>query len=348
MMFQRLNIAFFAITFFSATICETCRHMHYERRGKEIQEGIKVVFREEEHEAPFHLSSLESDNLCEPSTSSARVQCEPSSISSAHVQYEPSTSSAHVQYEPSTSSAHVQYEPSSPSPQVQYETETTSSQSSQSTVPDQEVSIWEDEMELQQQKRHTLNEAINEMSSGRISPVLSTLNTSWDDISITQQKYYSRKAKEMISTALTTFSPGQEHKLWESIKRGTLPGIEPTGSANRLHFDGTEGLVNVLVKAYNQAASWQIKRQILSLFANDFTKTELQELISGLSKWKIDQARIHGIETGKGQTVSTQPLFRQRIEQAKVDHFIEYISQPEFLQDVAFGTKTMKLDSGEN
>jgi len=31
----------------------------------------------------------------------------------------------------------------------------------------------------------------------------------------------------------------------------------------------------------------------------------------------------------------------------KVDHFIEYISRPEFVQDVAFGTKTLKLDSGE-
>lgn len=31
----------------------------------------------------------------------------------------------------------------------------------------------------------------------------------------------------------------------------------------------------------------------------------------------------------------------------KVDHFINYISRPDLLQDVAFGTKTLKLDSGE-
>ena len=30
-----------------------------------------------------------------------------------------------------------------------------------------------------------------------------------------------------------------------------------------------------------------------------------------------------------------------------MDHFIEYISRPEFVQDVVFGTKTLKLDSGE-
>ena len=31
----------------------------------------------------------------------------------------------------------------------------------------------------------------------------------------------------------------------------------------------------------------------------------------------------------------------------KVDHFIKYISPPDLLQDVAFGTKTFKLDSDE-
>ena len=30
-----------------------------------------------------------------------------------------------------------------------------------------------------------------------------------------------------------------------------------------------------------------------------------------------------------------------------MDLFVEYLSRPEFVQDVAFGTKTFKLDSGE-
>ena len=224
---------------------------------------------------------------------------------------------------------------------------TTSSQSSQSSsVPEQEVSVWVDEIELQQQKRTTLNEAIHKLSDGRISPVLSTLNASWDDISVTQQKYYSRKAKEIVTSAFSVISPGQEEHLWESIKQGGLPGLEAGGSI-RPNFDGNENLVDALVKAYVQAESWQTKRQILSLFANDFSRSELQQMIPGLSKWRIDQARLHATQTGKGQPVPAQPQFHQRIAQAKVDHFIEFISRPEFTQDVAFGTKTMKLDSGE-
>ena len=59
------------------------------------------------------------------------------------------------------------------------------------------------------------------------------------------------------------------------------------------------------------------------------------------------QARQHDTEAGKGQSVPEQTIFRKRIDQGKVDHFISYISQPQLHQDVAFGTKTLKLDSGE-
>ena len=33
---------------------------------------------------------------------------------------------------------------------------------------------------------------------------------------------------------------------------------------------------------------------------------------------------------------------------AKVDHFIDFINRPYFYQDVAYGTRVLKLDSGEN
>ena len=70
-------------------------------------------------------------------------------------------------------------------------------------------------------------------------------------------------------------------------------------------------------------------------------------MIPGLSKWRIDQARLHATEVGKGQPPLERLIYRTRIDPVKVDHFINYISRPEFIQDVAFGTKTLKLDSGE-
>ena len=62
-----------------------------------------------------------------------------------------------------------------------------SSGSQSSSLPEQEVSIWLDEKEEQQTKRDILNDAINNMTDGRVSPLLSTLNTEWSDISSSQQ-----------------------------------------------------------------------------------------------------------------------------------------------------------------
>ena len=115
---------------------------------------------------------------------------------------------------------------------------------------------------------------------------------------------------------------------------------DESSSSTRKHFVTNTGFIDVLIKAYDQAESWQTKRQILSLFVNDFSRRELQTLIPGLTKWRIDQARQHATEAGK-------TIFRKTIDQGSVDHFISYISQPQVHQDVAFGTKTLKLDSGQ-
>ena len=98
------------------------------------------------------------------------------------------------------------------------ETDTMSSQSSQSTLPEKEISIWLDEKEEQHTKRQTLNDTVNTLTDGLVSPLLSTLNTEWDDISSTQQKYNTRKAREILAATLSVVSdPSQEEVLWESL-----------------------------------------------------------------------------------------------------------------------------------
>ena len=38
---------------------------------------------------------------------------------------------------------------------------------------------------------------------------------------------------------------------------------------------------------------------------------------------------------------------RIRLPMAKVDHFIDFVNRPYFYQDVAYGTKVIKLETGE-
>ena len=78
------------------------------------------------------------------------------------------------------------------------ETDTMSSQSSQSTLPEKEISIWLDEKEEQLAKRQTLDDTVSTLTDGRVSPLLSTLNTEWDDISSTQQKFTQEKQEKYL------------------------------------------------------------------------------------------------------------------------------------------------------
>ena len=110
------------------------------------------------------------------------------------------------------------------------ETDTMSSQSSQSTLPEKEISIWLDKKEEQHAKRQTLNDTVSTLTDGHVSPLLSTLNTEWDDISSTQQKYYTRKAREIFAA---TQSPGQEEALWESLHREPMLENEGTVAKKR-------------------------------------------------------------------------------------------------------------------
>ena len=55
-----------------------------------------------------------------------------------------------------------------------------------------------------------------------------------------------------------------------------------------------------MVILYEEAANWYTRQQILSLFVTDYSKTELLDLIPGLSKWRIDEARKHAFQSKPG------------------------------------------------
>ena len=58
-------------------------------------------------------------------------------------------------------------------------------------------------------------------------------------------------------------------------------------------------------------------------------------------------ARKHASEQGCGEPKTGNEIFRCRLNMEKVSDFIEFFSRSTFLQDVAFGTKTLKLSSGD-
>ena len=61
------------------------------------------------------------------------------------------------------------------------EASTVSSQASCHSVPENEISVWSDEVQVQQEKRKVLNDTVQTLTDGQTSPILSTLNTTWKE-----------------------------------------------------------------------------------------------------------------------------------------------------------------------
>ena len=190
-------------------------------------------------------------------------------------------------------------------------------------------------------KLQYLNSYLLKSTDGRISPVRSQWKSDVMTISSSTQRYYQKKAEQTVDTVLDAIAPGNSSWLLQQVFTKYQSGRAVSATAEE------DSLVSRLVTLYNEASSWYTQQQILSLFASDYSKTELLQLVPGLTKFRIDEARKHAFQTKPGQLIEPPTITRTRLNPAKVEHFLDFISSPSFIQDVAYGTKTLKLSNGE-
>lgn len=181
-----------------------------------------------------------------------------------------------------------------------------------------------------------LNNFIQTTSSRDISPVRAQLHSPLEDVSKSTLRYYKRKSLQSCLTTLECIAPGQSSELFGIISR----------NKTELTAGEDKDLVPRLITLYHSTSSRVTKLEILSLFAQDYSKSKLKEMIPGITKWRIDEARRHAALYGPGTVKEVPKTHRATMNPVKVDHFIDFISQPHFLQDVAFGTRNMKLSDG--
>ena len=160
-------------------------------------------------------------------------------------------------------------------------------------------------------------------------------------MSSSTRRYHGKKAEQVVDSVLEAIGPGNSSWLLQQVIARNQSGRTVSGAAE------DDSLVSRLVTLYNEARSWNTQQQILSLFAGDYSKTELLQLVPGLTKFRIDEARKHAFQTKPGEPIEPPTITRTRLDPTKVDHFVDFVSSPSFLQDVAYGTKTLKLSSGE-
>ena len=123
------------------------------------------------------------------------------------------------------------------------------------------------------------------------------------------QRYYRKKAEQAIKGVLESIAPGNVSWLYQQIIQ------RPT------RLQAAESIVEVtlvgrLVILYEEAAYCYTRQQILSLFVTDYSKTELLNLIPGLSKWRIDEARKHAFQSKPGLPIDPPRITRCRLDAA--------------------------------
>ena len=106
--------------------------------------------------------------------------------------------------------------------------------------------------------------------------------------------------------------------------------------------------LRTLATAYKNAPSNNLKTQILSLYALNYTNEQLKKIhkpFEELSDRQIKKARQQAKKTGSGLPVKKVVSHRVCIDLVKLDHFLTFIDRPYFHQDIACGQR--KLESGE-
>ena len=145
-------------------------------------------------------------------------------------------------------------------------------------------------------------------------------------ISSSTQRYYRKKAEQAVEIVLNAIAPGNSSWLLQQVlsKHQRVQGVDAA-----LEEDA---IVARLVELYNDANSWSTRQQILSIFASDYSKTELLQLVPGLTKFRIDEARKHAFQTKPGQPIEPPTITRTRLDPVKVDHFLDFNRAPHFFK----------------
>ncbi|CAC5382469.1 unnamed protein product [Mytilus coruscus] len=179
-----------------------------------------------------------------------------------------------------------------------------------------------------------LNDAIDVLGHGKISPIKYRVRRDLDLLQPSSLRTVKRKAGETINLFLDAIAPGQSTKLLKILQEP-----DSKGDTGNLH--------EVVLNLYMESSDRSLKKQLLSMIAHSHTKSELQQLIPGVTVHAIDEARKHATKIGAGMSVpSKETAKRQKMDREKLDHALDFFFDPTFHQITAFGTKEMKLSSG--
>ena len=184
------------------------------------------------------------------------------------------------------------------------------------------------------------NESMSHLASltsfKEISPLSFRLCSSWDETTHSEKEVCIEKATEACQVICEVIAPNAGKELFQAMN-----------STSDIHVSDK---LAALMTAYKNATTRNLKLQILSIYAHNYPAKILMKLHEPYAKvtmWQIRKARLHAQQNGPGNIIEKQKYSRIRVDTTKLDHFLAFANRPYFYQDVAYGTRKLKLDSGQ-
>ena len=211
-----------------------------------------------------------------------------------------------------------------------------------SSSQEDETTVYLPEEERKKINLDALNYELGVISEGKVQPIHYShyLDLAWNNLSCAAKEEHTRNAVEAVSLVLRALAPSQEENLWEAV----------TQSRQLLTGCGVKedvALESILL-AYRECSDRATKTQILSPISDKYSVSKFREFLPEISLQQIKNARKHAERVGRGEVTTNEPIHCCRLDMKKVEGFIDFIARSTFLQYVAFGTKALKLSSGES
>lgn len=166
----------------------------------------------------------------------------------------------------------------------------------------------------------------------------------WGEASERTRLRQTNRAIEIVSTVMKTVSPDNAGILWQRLASSKgmnqALGVDELPRSEQVYLEA-------LAEAYNNAVSWDTRRQVLSVMAGVGSFSHISRYIPGLTRYRFTVANLHGLQFGRGAQLPQRPTTRIRVDLSQLDHFLGFITSPHLVQDLPFGQKHLKLSSGE-
>ncbi|CAC5385411.1 unnamed protein product [Mytilus coruscus] len=163
----------------------------------------------------------------------------------------------------------------------------TSEHMDNSDIPQYDISV----------KRKALD---NFLQTCGLSPMKKQLKINWNQSSERTQYDYSMKTKQIFEQVVNVLAPGQGSHLLDSVM-------------NSFPSTSLDKTLEILSTAYDLSSDWGTQRQILSVFANNFTFKEISTYIPNLTKYRYTAARKHASEKKTRTACTNFTIYPRRV-----------------------------------